>query len=237
VHDRGQTPFVHASKPVQSSNSWVHDRGLTPIVHAKHAMAIQHARQGVVRAMRRGALLSLALAAALAASAVAVGAGAEGRLHRLHLPPPPTVVPGESADPIESGTPTSPAPPVVTQPVTPPPVTTPPPVVPPVNSAIGCTASGGGMTADATATLTDNVLALAPASVASAPALRFRGLNQGTNTHNLTLRDSSNVKLCGTPDLTGGQNETFIVTNLPPGTYQLYCTIHSASMHQTLTVS
>jgi plastocyanin len=188
--------------------------------------------------MRRGALLSLAVAATLVAAAVAIGAGAEGRIHRLHLPPPPAVTPpGEVTDPIESGTPTTPAPPVVTQPVTPPPVTTQPPVVPPVNPALGCTATGGGATADATATLTDDVLALAPASVAAATTLRFRGVNQGSDTHNLSLRGANNVKLCGTPDLTGGQAETFIVTNLPPGTYTLYCTIHSASMHQTLTVS
>jgi hypothetical protein len=171
--------------------------------------------------MRRGALLSLAVAATLVAGAVAIAAGAEGRIHRLHLPPPPAVAAGAVADPIESGAPTipTPAPPVVTPPVTPPPVTTPPPVVPPVTPAVGCTATGGGATADATATLTDDVLALAPASVASATSLRFRGVNQGSDTHNLSLRGSNNVKLCGTPDLTGGQAETFIVTNLPPGTY------------------
>ncbi len=69
------------------------------------------------------------------------------------------------------------------------------------------------------------------------PTLRFRGVNQGSETHNLSLRGANNVKLCGTPDLSGGQAETFIVTNLPPGTYTLYCTIHAGSMHQTLTVS
>jgi plastocyanin len=191
---------------------------------------------GVVVEMRRGALLSLAVAATLAVAAVAIGAGAEGRIHRLHLPPPPAVATGEVADPIESGTPTAPAPPVITQPATPPPVTTPPPE-PPVNPTLGCTATGGGTTADATATLTDDVLALAPSNVASATTLRFRGVNQGSDTHNLSLRGSNNVKLCGTPDLTGGQAETFIVTNLPSGTYTLYCTIHAGSMHQVLTVS
>jgi plastocyanin len=165
-----------------------------------------------------------------------VGAGAGVRIHRLHLPPPPAIASGEVATPIESGTPASPPAPVVTQP-TQPPVTAPPPVVPPVTPAVGCTTSGGGPTADATGTLSDYALALAPASVASAPALRFRGMNQGADTHNLSLRDSGNHKLCGTPNLTSGQAETFIVTNLPPGTYELYCTIHSGSMHQTLTVS
>jgi plastocyanin len=170
----------------------------------------------------------------LAAAAVAAGAGV--RIHRLHLPPPPAVASGGVAAPIESGTPASPPAPGVTQPVTPPPVTTPSPVVPPVTAAIGCTTSGGGTTAEATGTLSDYALALAPASVSSAPSLRFRGVNQGADTHNLSLRDAGNHKLCGTPNLTGGQAETFIVTNLPPGTYELYCTIHSGSMHQTLTV-
>jgi plastocyanin len=187
--------------------------------------------------MRRGLLLSLALAATLVAAAVAVGAGAEVRIHRLHLPPAPTAAPGDVTAPIESGTPTAPPEPVVTQPVTPPPVTTPPPVVPPVIPAIGCTTSGGGTTADSTGTLSDYALAISPAGVASALALRFRGVNAGADTHNLSLRDSGNHKLCGTPNLTGGQAETFVVTNLPPGTYELYCTIHSGSMHQALTVS
>jgi plastocyanin len=106
-----------------------------------------------------------------------------------------------------------------------------------VTPAIGCTASGGGTTADATGTLIDEAITGLPATLAVAATLRFRGVNQGAETHNLSLRDSGNTKLCGTPNLSGGQAETFVVTNLPPGTYQLYCTIHPASMRQTLTVS
>jgi plastocyanin len=188
--------------------------------------------------MSRGPILSLAFAATLVAAAVAAGAGAEVRVHRLHLPPPPAVAPGTETSPVDSGQPVVPAP-VVTQPVTPPPVTdpAPPPVTPPVTPAFGCTASGGGTTADATGTLIDEAITGLPATLAVAATLRFRGVNQGAETHNLSLRDSGNTKLCGTPNLSGGQAETFVVTNLPPGTYQLYCTIHPVSMRQTLTVS
>jgi plastocyanin len=184
--------------------------------------------------MRRAVFLSLALVATLAVAAVAVGAGVEGRMHRLHLPPPPVAAAGNVSDPIESGTPAAP---VVTTPETTSPVTTTPPVVPPVAPAIGCTPAGGGTTADATGTLSDYAIALSSATVASGATLRFRGTNAGADTHNLSLRDSSDTRLCGTPNLRGGQAETFIVTNLPPGTYELYCTIHPLAMHQTLTVS
>jgi plastocyanin len=74
--------------------------------------------------------------------------------------------------------------------------------------------------------------------VASAATLRFRGLNQAASTtHNLSLRQGNGAKICGTPNLAGGATETFIVTNLPPGSYTLYCAIHPTSMHQVLTVS
>jgi plastocyanin len=190
--------------------------------------------------MSRGAIFSLALAATLVAAAVAVGAGAEVRIHRLHLPPPPAAAEGGGALPIDSGAPAVPAAPVVTQPAAPAPVVTnpaPPPVVPPAAPALGCTATGGGATADVTGTLVDEAITLAPATVAAGATLRFRGVNQGAETHNLSLRDSTNTKLCGTPDLAGGQADTFVVTNLPPGTYQLYCSIHPLAMRQTLTVS
>jgi plastocyanin len=90
---------------------------------------------------------------------------------------------------------------------------------------------------NATGTLSDFQIDLVPASVVAAATLRFRGVNTlGSNTHNLSLRDSGNVKLCGTPDLPAGTADTFIVTNLPPGSYEIYCTIH-AQMHEPLTVS
>jgi plastocyanin len=186
--------------------------------------------------MRRLGIFSLALGAALAASAVAVGAGAEVRIHRLHLPPPPTVAAGDGAIPVAGEQPVATVPPVVTQPE-PPPVTTPPVAPPPTAPAFSCTASGGGATADATGTMVDEAITLAPATVASAATLRFRGINNGVETHNLSLRDASGTKLCGTPNLTNGQAETFVVMGLPPGTYTIYCTIHPVAMRVPLTVS
>jgi plastocyanin len=86
--------------------------------------------------------------------------------------------------------------------------------------------------------LTNFSIALSPMAVASAATLRFRGDNQATmTTHNLSLREVGGARLCGTPNLAGGDAETFFVTNLPPGSYQLYCTIHQPGMTQSLTVS
>jgi plastocyanin len=178
-----------------------------------------------------------AIVATLAATAIAVGAGADARLHRLHVPPPPSrdasasepsPAPGKPAPP---GTPAAPSPPLAL----PPPPASPPPPPPP--AGFGCTAAGGGPTADATGTLSDFQIALAPTSVAAAATLRFRGVNTpGSTIHNLSLRDSANTFLCGTPNLTAGSAETFVVTNLPPGGYELYCTIHPGFMHVALTV-
>jgi hypothetical protein len=119
----------------------------------------------------------------------------------------------------------------------PPPPASPPPPPPPPPAGLGCSAAGGGPTADATGTLSDFQIALAPASVAAAATLRFRGVNTpGSTIPNLSLRDSANTLLCGTPNLTAGSAETFVVTNLPPGGYELYCTIHPGFMHVALTV-
>jgi plastocyanin len=154
------------------------------------------------------------------------------RIHRLHLPPPPvgddTTAPGKpspTAPPAPPGTtspPPAPSPPGA-QP--PPPVSPPPPA-----SGVTCTTAGDVAGADVTGTLTDYVLALSAASVASAPTLRFRGVYPlgGADVHNLTLRDSNGTTICGTGDLQVGGAGTFTVTNLPPGTYQLVCTIHVA---------
>jgi plastocyanin len=194
--------------------------------------------------MGRG-LLGAAIVATLVATAVAVGAGTDVRLHRLHVPPPPSVDASESAPPPAPSKPAPPAPPGTVAPpaapsppgsVPPPPAGPPPPPPPP--AGVGCTASGGGTPADATGTLSDFQIDLAPTAVAAAATLRFRGVNTpGSSTHNLSLRDSGNTRLCGTPNLTAGTAETFIVTNLPPGGYELYCTIHPGSMHEALTVS
>jgi plastocyanin len=85
--------------------------------------------------------------------------------------------------------------------------------------------------------LTNFSIALSPTTVASAATLRLRGVNQAVSTtHNLSLRQGTGAKICGTPNLAGSASETFIVTNLPPGSYTLYCTIH-AQMTRPLTVT
>jgi plastocyanin len=74
--------------------------------------------------------------------------------------------------------------------------------------------------------------------VAAAATLRFRGVSQpGSTTHNLSLRTTTGMKLCGTPNLAGGTADTFAVTGLAPGSYVIYCTIHPVSMQQPLTVN
>ena len=88
-----------------------------------------------------------------------------------------------------------------------------------------------------TGLLTNFVIGGLPASLPSAPALRFRGVNQTPmTTHNLTLRPVSGAQVCGTGNLAGGAASTFTVTNLAPGTYQLYCTIH-APMVANITIT
>jgi hypothetical protein len=89
-----------------------------------------------------------------------------------------------------------------------------------------CTAGGDVPGADVTGTLSDYSIALSAPSVASAPTLRFRGVyGTGVDVHNFTLRNSSLQTLCGTTNLTSGA-ATFTVTNLPPGSYELFCTFH-----------
>jgi plastocyanin len=188
--------------------------------------------------MRRDVIAGV-IVAALVAAAVAAGAATDMRVHRLHLPPPPMVDASESAPPAAPGAPiTQPGAPPAPPAVPPPPGSPPPPPPPPPPSAIGCTATGGGSPASATGTLTNFAIALSPTTVASAPTLTFRGVNQAASTlHTFALRDSGNNKLCGTNGIAAGSEDTFIVTNLPPGNYELFCTIHPVQMHQALTVS
>ena len=88
-----------------------------------------------------------------------------------------------------------------------------------------------------TGTLSDFQINLAPTTVAALPALRFRGVNtMGSTLHNLSLR-SGTTQLCATPDLAASTAETFTVTNLPPGSYTIYCSRHPAQMNEPLTVS
>jgi hypothetical protein len=183
--------------------------------------------------------LSAGIVAALVAAAVAVGAGSDVRVHRLHLPPPP-VIDESSSDPGAPGTtvPTDPsAPPGTNPPASPPspPGTQPPPAPP---SGVGCTNTNAGTPADDTGTLEDYTLSLSATTLPVAGTLRIRGVNMGADTHAIAIKPTGAAafKICGTPNITPGQTDTFAVTNLPAGTYVIYCTIHPTDMHENVTV-
>jgi hypothetical protein len=183
--------------------------------------------------------ISAGLAAVLVVTAVAIGAGSDGRLHRLHLPPPPAS--DTNSQPPATSTPVDPSPPPGTAPpaAPPPPGTQPPPPTPPPAPA-DCTATAGGTPVDATGTLADYSLSLAPgATFAAAPVLRFRGLNTGLVSHTIAIKPSGSAgtKLCGTPPLSPGASDTFAIANLAPGGYVIYCTLHPSFMHQDVTVN
>lgn len=183
--------------------------------------------------------ISAGIVAALVATAVAVGAGSDLRIHRLHLPPPPAVDATGSDQPLPPGT-TNPSRPGTSPPAPPaPPGAQPPPPPGPPPSTIGCTVAGDVPGGDVTGTLSDYSIALSAASVSAAPSLRFRGTYPaGADIHNFTLRDSSHTTVCGTANLGVGAAGTFTVTNLPPGIYELVCTIHVASgMRAAFTVN
>ena len=192
--------------------------------------------------MRRAAICG-AIAVVLAAAAVAVGAGTDVRIHRLHVPPPPvgddtgTSVPPASGKPNPT-TPTDPSVPGTSPPAAPPPPGAQPSPPPPA-STVGCTVAGDAPGANVTGTLSDYAIGLSATSIGSAPTLTFRGTYPaGGDVHNLTLLGANSTKLCGTNDLGVGQAGTFTVTNLPPGSYQLVCTIHAAfGMTRAFTVS
>jgi plastocyanin len=188
--------------------------------------------------MRRWAIAGAVLVT-LVATAVALGSGTGARIHRLHVPPPPTASADESAPPsdvTDPAPPATPAPPPVAPPPGPPPPPSPPsPPSPPGPGT--CTATGGGTPADVTGQLSDYALGLAPSSVPAAPTLRVRGVNVGSDTHTIAIRPLGGALLCATPAITGGNSDTFAITNLVAGTYQIYCTIHPSSMQATFTVS
>lgn len=137
--------------------------------------------------------ISAGIAAVLAVTAVALGAGTDVRIHRLHVPPPPT---GE-----ETGTPAPPgpnptdpsAPPGTSPPVAPPaPGAPPPPPAPP--AGLTCT-TDNGTSADVTGTLSDYAIAAVPSAASVASTLRFRGVypaGGGRSTQPLTARLSRN---------------------------------------------
>lgn len=181
------------------------------------------------------AAIAGAVLVALVATVVAVGAGADMRRHRLHVPPPPAADATESAPP---SVPSEPAPPVVPPAAPPPPGSPLPPASPPPPPAgIVCTATGGGAPADVTGQLSDYALALAPSSLPAAPTLRVHGVNAGSDTHTIAIRPLGGARLCATPAIAGGASDTFAITNLAPGVYQVYCTLHPASMQATFSVS
>jgi plastocyanin len=175
--------------------------------------------------------ISAGIAATLVATAVAPGAVSDVRIHRLHVPPPPTgEETGPTAPPVPGKpSPTDPSAPPGTSPPVAPPAPGAPPQSPPASPGLTCT-TDSGPSADVTGTLSDYAIAAVPSTVAATPSLRIRGVYPagGADQHNLSLRDSHGTLLCGTSNLVAGQAQTFVVTNLPPGTYELYCTIHVA---------
>lgn len=178
--------------------------------------------------------ISAGIAAALVAAAVAVGAAGDVRIHRLHLPPPPVRDEAGSAQPPPPGTtaPTDPA-----SPPAPPAPPGPPPLPPPPPSGVGCT-TGGAATPDATGTLQDYSLSLTATTFSSAAPLTFRGVNAGLVFHTIAIKTSgaTGANLCGTGTVPIGGSAMFTVTNLPAGSYVIYCTIHPTQMHQDITV-
>jgi plastocyanin len=179
--------------------------------------------------MRRAAICG-AIAVALVVAAVAIGAGTDVRIHRLHVPPPPVGDDSGTSVPPAPGkpNPTDPSVPGTSPPAAPPPAGAQPPP-PPSAPTIGCTVAGDAAGPNVTGTLSDYAIALSAPSVAAGPTLTFRGTYPaGGDIHNLALIGPGSAKLCGTNNLNVGQAATFTVTNLPPGNYQLVCTIHAA---------
>ena len=182
--------------------------------------------------MRRAAICG-AIAAALVAAAVAVGAGTDVRIHRLHVPPPPvgddsgTSVPPAAGKPNPTN-PTDPSVPGTSPPAAPPPAGAQPPP-PPEAPHDRLQRRGQRCGANVTGTLERlRDCALRGLGRLGAHAHLPRYLPGTGDIHNLALLGSDSTKLCGTNNLAVGQAATFTVTNLPPGNYQLVCTIHAA---------
>jgi hypothetical protein len=182
-------------------------------------------------------VISAGIAAALVVTAVALGAGSAVRIHRLHLPPPPAADELGGDQPAPPGT-SSPADPGTSSPAPPSPPGAQPPTPPPTPSGVGCTI-GGGATPSGSATLDDYTLSLTPTTFSSAGPLTFRGTNVGADFHAIAIKTpgAAGAELCGTPTILGGQSNTFTVTNLPAGSYVIYCTVHPDLMHEDITVN
>lgn len=197
--------------------------------------------------MGRGAIIG-GLAAALVVAAVALGARTDARLHRLHLPPPPAAdaesgaisQPGTPGSPPNTSSPgppgTTPAPPGSPSPA--PPGSPPAPPEPPPPAGVNCTTSNGGRPVDITGVEIDNLFSsVTPITLAAAPILRVRGVNNGAVSHTIAIRPQGGATICSTIVISGGSAQTFAVTNLPAGGYEIYCTIHPALMRQNITLT
>jgi plastocyanin len=179
--------------------------------------------------------ISAGIAAALVVTAVALGAAGDVRIHRLHVPPPPTAD-DFGAQPPAPGT-TTPTDPGPVPPAPPPQPPAPPAPPPPPPSSVVCT-TGGGATPDATGTLEDYSLSLTATTFSSAGPLTFRGVNSGADSHTIAIKTpGAATKLCGTQTIQAGVADTFTVTNLTAGSYVIYCTIHPTAMHEDITVN
>jgi plastocyanin len=189
--------------------------------------------------MRRAAIGG-AIAVALVAAAVAGGAGTDVRIHRLHLPPPPAGGDNGTSVPPAPGkpNPTDPsAPPGTSPPAAPPPPGAQPSPPPPPPSGTTCTV-GGGATPVATATLDDTFLTLATTAFSVGPSLTFGGHNVGGFGHSVAIKSpGAAASLCETPVIAPTASDTFTITNLPAGSYVIYCTVHPTLMFKDITVS
>ena len=195
----------------------------------------------------RGAIIGGVAAALVVGATVAFGAGTDVRIHRLHVPPPPTVPVeggGDISRPVSPGSPKPANPSDPSAPVTPSPPASPvPPVTPspPPATGVQCTFDGGAGAPDLSATLQDFVLSTPTLTLPAAATLHFRGMNQGAVAHSISIRlpGAAGASLCPTPapSIAAGATGGFSITNLQPGSYVVYCTIHPASMQQPLTIT
>jgi plastocyanin len=186
--------------------------------------------------MRRAATV-VGMAAALVVATAALGT-ADLRVHRLHVPPP--LVESEGAPGVNlPGAPPSPAPsaPATRTDPAPPGPPVPPAGPPPPPGAVSCDSNAAGAPIDATGQLIDQALALTPTALSAAATLRIRGVNQGLEDHTIAIRRPGGAFICGTPIIAPGTELTFAVSHLEAGTYQVYCTIHAATMRQSVIIT
>jgi hypothetical protein len=182
--------------------------------------------------------LAVVLAAAVAAAPAAQAAPARKKhrvtpAHRLAKKAPkhkgvtfqrPRAVPLPSASPVPQGSPGSP-----------PPGATPTPI--PTATPAPPTETRTGVDLDDRNDLL--VMRLSPFKVLKAGTIELLPINLGEDEHNLTVDDAAG-RTVGEIDLpAGGDTQSLVLENLPPGDYRLYCSLlnHDAlGMHATLTL-